>query len=73
MAKVRAVERGEMLVAIESFSHRFEGADHAFVLGVTRVRSGHPILRGIEHLFKPIEPHYEVEAASAAPGEKRGE
>lgn len=69
--EVEAVE-GRILVAIDSFSRRFEGADHSFQKDVTRVRAGHPILKGIEHLFKPIEAHYEVEAASAAPGEKRG-
>lgn len=71
MAKKEAAERGEILVATESFARRFEGADHAFHAGVTRVRAGHPILRGIEHLFEPIQAHYEVESATAAPGEAR--
>lgn len=74
MAKKDEPQKGEMLVATESFSCRYEGADHAFVAGQTRVRDGHPILKNIRHLFKPIEAHYEhhqVEAATAAPGETR--
>ena len=63
---------GRILVAVESFSREFEGAPHTFSAGVTRVREGHPILKGIEHLFRPIDAHYDVEAASAAPGEVRG-
>lgn len=54
-----------ILVANESFSSRYEGADHAFVKGTTRVRAGHPILKGIEHLFVPITPHYEAPAYTA--------
>lgn len=55
-------EKGEILIAIESFSCRHEGSDHAFVAGQTRVRDGHPILKNIRHLFKPIEAHYEFVA-----------
>lgn len=62
---------GVIYVATESFSKRFEGADHQFVQGQTRVRAGHPILQGVEHLFKPIDANYEVESATAGPGEKR--
>ncbi len=60
----------DILTPSESFSMSYEGADHAFVQDQTRVRAGHPILRGIEHLFKPIRVHYEYEAAVAAPEPK---
>lgn len=63
--------RGEVLVAKESFVARYDGADHHFTAGVTRVRAGHPILKGIEHLFQPVVAHYEVEQATNAPGERR--
>lgn len=63
---------GRILVAKDSFSARYQGADHAFVAGVTRVREGHPILAGLEHLFVPAEADYEWEQATAAPGERRG-
>ncbi len=67
---------GVILVALDSFAVRYEGADHSFTKGVSRVRAGHPILTrsnsgDITHLFEPIEPHYEIEQATAAPGEQR--
>jgi hypothetical protein len=64
MTKTQAAEGGEILVAVESFAHRYAGSDHHFTAGQTRVRAGHPILKGIEHLFEPIKPHYEVETAA---------
>ncbi len=67
------MSEGTILVAKESFCCRYEGADHSFVAGTSRVRAGHPILKGIEHLFEPIKPHYEFEQATAAPGEHRGD
>lgn len=38
------------------------------------VRAGHPLLKGREHLFEPVEQavRFDVEQATAAPGEKRG-
>lgn len=70
----KAIVSDRIFIAVESFSCRHEGADHSFVKDQSRVREGHPVLVGREHLFKVIEPSfgYEVEAASAAPGEKRG-
>ena len=40
-----------------------------------RVREGHPFLRGREMFFDAldVDVHYEVEQATAAPGEKRGD
>ena len=67
------VQSGYMMVARESFSVRRDGADRSFVAGVTTIAEGHPWLRGIEHLFEPARPHYDVEQATAAPGERRGE
>jgi len=73
MPKQKPVEQtGEMLVARESFAFRYEGSDHHFIGGQTRVRAGHPILKGREHLFEPIKADYEIEQATAAPGESRG-
>ncbi len=60
----------DILTPSESFSMSYEGADHAFVQDQTRVRAGHPILRGIEHLFKPIRVHYEYQAAAPEPKAK---
>lgn len=72
MRKEPANAAGLMLVAKESFIIRWEGVDKVFTGGVTRVREGHPVLEGREHLFEALTPHYEVEAATAAPGEVRG-
>jgi len=66
-------ERGEILVAIESAIFRYEGADVMITKDLTRVRAGHPITKGREHLFKPVDAHYDIEQATAAPGERRGE
>lgn len=65
---------GRVYVARESGSAEVDGESLAFVKGVTRVREGHPLLKGREGLFELADErvHYEVEAASAAPGEKRG-
>jgi hypothetical protein len=72
MTKTTEQPQGEILVAKETFTKRFQGADYTFTAGRDRVRAGHPILQGIEHLFEPIWPHYEIEQATSAPGEKRG-
>jgi hypothetical protein len=80
MPKKTEPVRARLLVAKEAFTCRFQGADHSFNPGDI-VEEGHPILRGIEHLFKPVEAitHYRVhtpedapvEQATAAPGEER--
>lgn len=60
-----------LYVATDSFTVRYQGVDHTFEKGVTRVRAGHPVMVGREHMFEPIRAHYEWEAATAAPGETR--
>ena len=63
----------DIYVAIESGSAEVEGKPFTFIRGVTRIRYGHPALRQIGQFFKPVEEnvHYDVERATAAPGEKR--
>lgn len=70
MAKQKA--GGAIFQARESFSTILDGAPIAVVGGHTRVREGHPLLKGREHLFEPLTVDYDVEQATAAPGEKRG-
>lgn len=39
------------------------------------VRAGHPLLKGLEEHFEPVASfgRFDIEQATAAPGEKRGE
>lgn len=72
MAKTQPTGR-TIYVAIQSFTTLLDGAEIAVQRGRTRVREGHPLLRGREHLFEPLKVDYEVEQMTAAPGEYRGE
>ena len=58
------LERPGIVSAKSSFTHMFEGAPRQFNPGTT-VRVGHPVLVGIEHLFEPITPDYELEGVKA--------
>lgn len=63
--------------AKEGFVTVFEG-DQISVAAGELVRAGHPLLKRREELFAPVEDfgrfdRAEVEQATAAPGEKRGE
>lgn len=71
MAK-RQPQQGQVFVAKESFSTVYEGAPIMVSRGVTRVREGHPLLKGREGFFEPITVDYDVEQATDEPGEKRG-
>jgi hypothetical protein len=61
-------------VATESFVALIDGENYVVRKGKTRVRAGHPLLQGREMWFSPADLNvdYEVEQATAAPGEKRG-
>lgn len=67
----RRTDGREVFVPRESFTALIDGAEVSFVKDSTRVREGHPILERLGHLFEPIQVDYEVEQATAAPGEKR--
>jgi hypothetical protein len=60
-------------VATETFACEVDGEPIMVHKGVTRVRSGHALLKGNAEKFEPVDLHveFDVEAASAAPGEKR--
>jgi hypothetical protein len=57
-----------------SFVTQYEGESVNVPAGEI-VRAGHPILKRREDLFEPVESfgRFDVEQATAAPGEKRGE
>lgn len=64
----------EVFVANTSGVAEIKGESFTFHAGVTRVRAGHPLLKACPDYFSPVTDAvtYEVESASAAPGEKRG-
>jgi nucleoid-associated protein YgaU len=59
--------------ANQGFATTFEG-EPLFVQKGELVHKSHPLLKGREELFDPAEhiSRFDVEAATAAPGEKRG-
>lgn len=70
MAKDSAGRR--IFMAAESFTTTLDGVPTVVIADVTRVREGHPLLAGREHMFRELDVHYDVEDASDAPGSKRG-
>lgn len=60
-------------VATESGSAEVDGEVMTFVKGITRVRRGHRLLEQLPAFFEAADESlsYEVEDASAGPGEKR--
>ena len=75
MARPKKTHHSEIYVAKESFTAVVDGHEEHFREGVTRVRKGHQILRQLGDMFEPLslEVDYDVEQATAAPGEKRGD
>jgi hypothetical protein len=63
---------GDILVATETFTCTVDGSPVTVHKGQTRVRAGHPILKGREMWFKVLDVQYDLEQATAAPGEVRG-
>ena len=75
-----ASKKGDIFVATESFVANVDGEDIHVARGRTLVLAGHPLLKGRDDLFEPVKVHFDfievakdVEAATAAPGEKLGE
>lgn len=62
---------GRIYVARESFTTEINGQTESVVGGRTRVREGHPLLEGRAQFFELLTVDYEVEQATAAPGERR--
>ncbi len=53
--------------------HLSDGDDNIIIQKGERVRAGHPYLKGREAFFDVAEAtQYDVESATAGPGEKRG-
>ena len=60
----------DVYVPIEGFIANIDGTDVNFTQH-TYVREGHPILDKFPHMFRPVRVQYDVEAATADPGEMR--
>lgn len=61
----------DLYVATESFACRYNGLDITIVGGQTLVREGHELLDLYPNLFRLATADFEVEQATADPGEKR--
>jgi len=59
-----------MFVCVEQFFAEVDGVPTKIKRGEL-VAEGHPLMRGREVFFKPSDMYREVEAATAAPGERR--
>lgn len=62
----------EILIAADSAVVNLDGELIQLHRDVTRVRASHDLAKQFPGLFKPIDVHYDVEQATASPGEKRG-
>jgi len=71
-----APKREQVYIAKDSGTALVNGTEYQFHKGITRVRGGHALtkIKGFENIFEPVDNavHYDVEQATAAPGEKRG-
>lgn len=63
----------DIYIATHSFTTYYEGRRVMIRRGRTRVRLGHPLIEMHPEYFKPIDVHYDVEMATAGPGERRGD
>lgn len=60
-----------IFVARTSGVVKIKGKQHTFIAGRTRIRDGHPLLKAAPDHFIPMQLDYDVEQATAAPGEQR--
>lgn len=61
----------EIYVARSSGVIKIAGRTYRYTAGRTRVRAGHELLRALPDKFVPMDVDYDVEQATAAPGERR--
>jgi hypothetical protein len=62
----------EIYVARSTGVVRVDGKLTNYYGGTTRVRAGHPLLKAAPNAFVPMKLDYDIEQATKAPGEKRG-
>lgn len=70
----RTTKQTDIYVAKRSFHVELDG-ERIFVTQGERVRAGHQLLARYADAFEPVDTtvHYDVEQATAAPGERRGD
>ena len=61
----------DILEAIESFTTEIDGKPYIINAGRSLVRASHSLVRARPEAFRPVKVHFDVEQATAAPGEKR--
>lgn len=66
-----AVRTQRVYVPVESFIANVDGQDITFIRDQTRVGEGHRILELFPDKFEVMRVHYDVEQATANPGETR--
>ena len=62
----------DIYIANETFATELDGQSIIVQKDVTRVRAGHPLLKGKKDLFTLLTVQFDVEQATAKPGEQRG-
>lgn len=72
MGRPRRNPDDEIMVAVVSGVLQCDG-EHQITKGITRARRGHPIVKAAPEWWRVLDVHYEIEQATAAPGELRGE
>lgn len=60
-----------IFIARSSGVIKIAGEIYRYASGRTRVRAGHPLLKALPDRFEPLTLDYDLEQATAAPGEKR--
>ena len=64
--------KAEIYVARSTGIIRVKGELYTYIAGRTRLRAGHPLLKALPDKFEPLSLDYDLEQATAAPGERRG-
>lgn len=72
MARPRTKRDDDVLIAIATGWVTLEGQEILIRDGITRAHAGSAVAKAYPGYFKPIDVHFAVEQATAAPGEKRG-